>query len=79
MFSSAVRSVLQTILGVWIFSDLLNVNRIMSILLILAGSTLYTYFKSRPVMATVKAEEVRDAKSAVASGMDLEKGEKRIA
>lgn len=63
MFSSAVRSVLQTILGVNLFGDVLNSyapshhslthlayfrsNRIISILLILAGSTLYTWFKSR--------------------------------
>ncbi|ORY31223.1 hypothetical protein BCR39DRAFT_493966 [Naematelia encephala] len=47
MFSSAVRSVLQTVLGVYLFGDALNANRIVSIFLILLGSTIYTYYKSR--------------------------------
>ncbi|KAK0481728.1 hypothetical protein IW261DRAFT_1472160 [Armillaria novae-zelandiae] len=46
MFSSAARSVLQTILGVWIFSDLLTVNRASSILVILGGTMFYTWVKS---------------------------------
>ncbi|KAF8899029.1 hypothetical protein BD779DRAFT_1666773 [Infundibulicybe gibba] len=46
MFSSAARSVLQTLLGVWIFNDLLNVNRASSILVILGGTMLYTWIKS---------------------------------
>lgn len=66
-------------LGVWIFSDVLNVNRIMSILLIMTGSLLYTYFKSRPIIPVVKAEETRDAKAALLCGFDVEKGEKRTA
>jgi len=47
MFSAAVRSVLQTMLGVYIFGDILNSTRVISILLILVGSILYTYFKSK--------------------------------
>ncbi|KDQ63270.1 hypothetical protein JAAARDRAFT_29288 [Jaapia argillacea MUCL 33604] len=47
MFSSAARSVLQTLLGVWLFNDLLTVNRAMSILVILLGTMYYTYVKSR--------------------------------
>ncbi|KAJ7597466.1 hypothetical protein C8J56DRAFT_920154 [Mycena floridula] len=46
MFSSAARSVLQTLLGVWIFNDYLTVNRASSILVILAGTMFYTYIKS---------------------------------
>ncbi|EPQ60427.1 hypothetical protein GLOTRDRAFT_68030 [Gloeophyllum trabeum ATCC 11539] len=46
MFSSAARSVLQTLLGVWIFHDLLTVNRALSILVILGGTMYYTYVKS---------------------------------
>ncbi|THV07509.1 hypothetical protein K435DRAFT_833396 [Dendrothele bispora CBS 962.96] len=46
MFSSAARSVLQTLLGVWIFHDLLNTNRASSILLILGGTMYYTWVKS---------------------------------
>ncbi|KAG9034483.1 hypothetical protein FRB95_013159 [Tulasnella sp. JGI-2019a] len=47
MFSSACRSVLQTVLGVWIFDDLLTFNRITSILTILKGSMYYTWIKSQ--------------------------------
>jgi GDP-fucose transporter C1 len=46
MFSSAARSVLQTLLGVWIFKDVLNVNRALSILVILGGTMFYTWIKS---------------------------------
>ncbi|KAK0208749.1 hypothetical protein DFS33DRAFT_470977 [Desarmillaria ectypa] len=46
MFSSAARSVLQTLLGVWIFNDLLTVNRASSILVILGGTMFYTWVKS---------------------------------
>ncbi|KAG8881989.1 hypothetical protein FRB97_008857 [Tulasnella sp. 331] len=47
MFSSACRSVLQTLLGVWIFHDILNINRASSILTILGGSMYYTWIKSK--------------------------------
>lgn len=46
MFSSAAKGVLQTLLGVWIFNDLLTTTRASSILVILAGSMLYTWIKS---------------------------------
>ncbi|KAF9074845.1 hypothetical protein BDP27DRAFT_1316064 [Rhodocollybia butyracea] len=46
MFSSAARSVLQTLLGVMIFSDILTVNRVSSILVILGGTMYYTWVKS---------------------------------
>jgi len=46
MFSSAARSVLQTILGVLLFSDLLTPNRAMSIFVILLGTMFYTWVKS---------------------------------
>ncbi|KAF8225128.1 hypothetical protein L208DRAFT_1380787 [Tricholoma matsutake] len=48
MFSSAARSVLQTLLGVWIFKDILTVNRGTSILVILGGTMFYTWVKSAP-------------------------------
>lgn len=47
MFSSAVRSVLQTLLGVWIFSDILTLNRLLSIGTILLGTMYYTWIKSQ--------------------------------
>ena len=51
MFSASVRSVLQTMLGVWLFKDVINASRAVSISLILGGSILYTYLKSRPRIA----------------------------
>jgi len=53
MFSSAARSVLQTALGVWIFNDILTVNRAASITVILGGTMLYTWIKSRGTRAAV--------------------------
>ncbi|KAB5592606.1 GDP-fucose transporter 1 [Ceratobasidium theobromae] len=47
MFTSAVRSVLQTVLGVWIFNDIITTNRLASIIVILFGSCVYTWIKSR--------------------------------
>ncbi|WWC65208.1 uncharacterized protein I303_107822 [Kwoniella dejecticola CBS 10117] len=47
MFSSAMRSVLQTMLGVYLFGDVLNSSRIMSVVLIIIGSCLYTWNQSR--------------------------------
>ena len=87
MFSSAVRSVLQTMLGVWLFRDIINSSRIMSILLILCGSILYTYLKSRPRMAATNSATLASASAsgggggseeeskALMGGGDVEKGE----
>ncbi|KDN51557.1 hypothetical protein RSAG8_00102, partial [Rhizoctonia solani AG-8 WAC10335] len=47
MFTSAVRSVLQTVLGVLIFKDIITTNRFTSIAVILFGSCLYTWVKSK--------------------------------
>jgi GDP-fucose transporter C1 len=46
MFSSAARSVIQTLLGVWIFSDILTINRVLSIMTILSGTMFYTWIKT---------------------------------
>ncbi|KAH9857997.1 hypothetical protein C2E23DRAFT_718373 [Lenzites betulinus] len=46
MFSSAARSAVQTLLGVWIFRDLLTANRAISILVIAVGTMYYTWVKS---------------------------------
>nr|GAT58997.1 predicted protein [Mycena chlorophos] len=46
MFSSAARSVLQTLIGVAYFGDLINTNRAASILVILGGTMLYTWIKA---------------------------------
>ncbi|KAJ7592228.1 hypothetical protein C8J56DRAFT_1003296 [Mycena floridula] len=47
MFSSAARSVLQVALGVKIFGDVVNQQRVLSVLTILAGTLMYTWVKSR--------------------------------
>ncbi|KAG0707462.1 hypothetical protein DFH29DRAFT_895869 [Suillus ampliporus] len=46
MFSSATRSVIQTLLGVWLFNDIMTVNRAGSILVIMIGTIYYTWVKS---------------------------------
>ncbi|KAH9898207.1 hypothetical protein C8Q73DRAFT_390964 [Cubamyces lactineus] len=46
MFSSAARSAIQTLLGVWLFNDLFTANRAISILLIATGTMFYTWVKS---------------------------------
>jgi GDP-fucose transporter C1 len=46
MISSAVRGVLQTIIAVWIFSEVLTAPRVLGILFILTGSAFYTFVKS---------------------------------
>ncbi|KAG8901441.1 hypothetical protein FRB99_005298 [Tulasnella sp. 403] len=59
MFSSACRSVLQTLLGVWIFHDILNVNRVTSIFVILGGSMYYTWVKAKEADAKAAAHARR--------------------
>jgi GDP-fucose transporter C1 len=46
MFSSAVRSVVQTLLGVWLFGDVLTPNRTISLATILGGTIYYTWVKA---------------------------------
>jgi len=46
MFSSAARSVIQTLLGVWLFQDVLTVNRVTSLMTILSGTMYYTWIKA---------------------------------
>jgi len=46
MFSSAARSVIQTVLGVVIFHDIITVNRLTSILVITLGTLYFTWVKS---------------------------------
>ncbi|KAJ7727828.1 hypothetical protein DFH07DRAFT_1066478 [Mycena maculata] len=46
MFSSAARSVLQTVIGVTYFGDLITTNRATSIVVILGGTMLYTWIKA---------------------------------
>ncbi|KAG2007049.1 triose phosphate transporter [Coprinopsis cinerea AmutBmut pab1-1] len=58
MVSSAVRGVAASLLGLWLFHDIITTGRASSIAIILAGSALYTWFKhqesapSKPPSAT---------------------------
>jgi len=65
MFSSAAKSVLQTVLGVLIFNDLLNVNRATSILVIMLGTMYYTWVKHLGLGAqnATKSNERNDVES----------------
>ncbi|TEB32681.1 hypothetical protein FA13DRAFT_1763774 [Coprinellus micaceus] len=47
MVSSAVRGVAASLLGMWLFHDVITTGRASSIGTILAGSALYTWFKHR--------------------------------
>ncbi|RSH94472.1 hypothetical protein EHS25_004275 [Saitozyma podzolica] len=62
MISSAARGVLQTMLAVYFFGDVLSKGRVISIILIISGSMLYVYSKTEephpaPVPVDHKARE----------------------
>ncbi|KAK7064107.1 TPT domain-containing protein [Favolaschia claudopus] len=63
MFSSAARSVLQTLIGVTYFGDLMTTNRATSIIVILGGTMFYTWVKA-----------VETAAAPTAHATDIEKG-----
>ncbi|KAJ6467008.1 hypothetical protein C8R45DRAFT_483034 [Mycena sanguinolenta] len=46
MFSSAAKGVIQTLLGVWIFLDVITLLRFYSISTIIGGTVYYTYIQS---------------------------------
>ncbi|KZV74817.1 hypothetical protein PENSPDRAFT_662079 [Peniophora sp. CONT] len=70
MVSSAARSVLQTLLGVWIFSDILTVQRMTSLSVILGGTMYYTWLKSTQPAASQSPAQPRDAEAAVSKDGD---------
>ncbi|KAK4705995.1 solute carrier family 35 (GDP-fucose transporter), member C1, partial [Phenoliferia sp. Uapishka_3] len=51
MISAAVRGVLQTFLGIWVFGDVVKAGRGFGIVAILAGSIFYVYTKSQEQQA----------------------------
>ncbi|GLB35871.1 putative triose-phosphate Transporter family protein [Lyophyllum shimeji] len=69
MFSSAARSVLQTLLGRWIFGDILTVSRGASITIILGGTMYYTWIKSQTSPPPSRRSE--DVESSGADSMSL--------
>ncbi|KAF8654810.1 hypothetical protein AX16_003379 [Volvariella volvacea WC 439] len=56
MISSAMRGVLGSFLGVWLFNDIMTVGRASSIAIILLGSILYTYWKHKENQAPTTRE-----------------------
>ncbi|KAK7052428.1 TPT domain-containing protein [Favolaschia claudopus] len=46
MFSSAAKGVFQTLLGVWIFSDIITLSRFYSLSTIIGGTVYYTYVQT---------------------------------
>ncbi|KAF9345185.1 hypothetical protein BGX26_003425 [Mortierella sp. AD094] len=54
MISGAVRGVLQTLLGYFVFYDIITAGRLAGIILILGGGALYTYAKDQEMRANTK-------------------------
>lgn len=69
MFSSAARTVIQTVLGVWLFNDILSSNRAASILLILLGTMYYTWIKSAETAGPPASRRPNDVE-ALGNGRD---------
>ncbi|KAF9317051.1 hypothetical protein BG003_001221 [Podila horticola] len=55
MVSGAVRSVLQTLLGYFAFREIITSGRLAGIVLIMCGSTIYTYARGKEMRAREKA------------------------
>ncbi|WWC68839.1 uncharacterized protein I206_102774 [Kwoniella pini CBS 10737] len=73
MISSATRGVLQTILAVYIFGDIMSRGRIISIFLIITGSVLYVYAKTED---SKKSKNENDVHTQVpANPKSLERGD----
>ncbi|KAJ7492478.1 hypothetical protein FB451DRAFT_533942 [Mycena latifolia] len=69
MFSSAARSVLQTVIGVTYFGDLITANRATSIIVILGGTMFYTW---------IKAVETPSATQSQATDIESQGGDKEV-
>lgn len=73
MFSSAGRSVLQTMLGAFIFGDIITTGRGLSIALITVGSTYYV-FVMNTTPRSPKPKSTAEEEEAMLK--DIEMGEK---
>ncbi|KAF8929520.1 hypothetical protein BGZ47_001010 [Haplosporangium gracile] len=56
MIAGAVRGVIQTLLGYWVFNDIITAGRLMGIFLILSGGALYTWAKDKEMTAKDSAK-----------------------
>ncbi|KLO06789.1 hypothetical protein SCHPADRAFT_945815 [Schizopora paradoxa] len=77
MFSSAARSVFQTLLGVSLFGDILTINRATSILVILLGTMYYTWAKhvesSKPAAPALPMHSTSDSSSSSGRSSPVER------
>lgn len=78
MISSAVRGILQSAMGVWVFGDIITTGRGSSILVILAGSMYYTWVKNEEVLQQREREQrqsplVREPEEATALVFDADR------
>jgi GDP-fucose transporter C1 len=76
MFSSAVRSVFQTLLGVWLFGDILTASRAVSIGVILGGTMYYTWVRALESASPPKPIDIESLKSTHEHAEPSEKSEK---
>ncbi|KIM22890.1 hypothetical protein M408DRAFT_78318 [Serendipita vermifera MAFF 305830] len=63
MISSAVRGILQSAMGVWVFGDIITTGRGTSILVILTGSMYYTWVKNEEVLQQREREQQRQGQA----------------
>jgi GDP-fucose transporter C1 len=79
MVSSAVRGVAASLLGVWIFKDVMTSGRAASIAIILIGSLVYTWVKHNESQAPKPAAggEKGDYASVPMDDLESGKGTKR--
>jgi len=70
MFSSAARSVIQTLFGVLFFKDVITPGRGASIGLITLGAMYYTWVMSNPPSPTPSKKTVNEEEEAMLKGME---------
>jgi GDP-fucose transporter C1 len=58
MVSSAVRGILQSAMGVWVFGDIITTGRATSIFVILSGSAYYTWAKNEELLEQRQREQM---------------------
>ncbi|KAF7295093.1 TPT domain-containing protein [Mycena indigotica] len=81
MFSSAAKGVIQTLLGIWIFGDIMTLSRVFSITIITSGTVYFTFLQTRakPKHRLPKANVKQDIESqALLDPSDLSEEKKQI-
>ncbi|PPQ74351.1 hypothetical protein CVT24_000662 [Panaeolus cyanescens] len=75
MVSSAVRGVAASLLGMWLFHDIITTGRASSIFIILLGSILYTWIKHKESQSS--ASSSRSHSPSPSSGQSSKNGSRR--